>query len=422
MISSTNIHRLVPEFLLDSDLLMIVVLDVEGRILKSNSLFTKLTGRQRDFPFVELLQDDSQHVFEQMTENLLLCPKQNHRVGLELMEGLTFRSCVISWEFSVVTDADMDIMGIVGMGMAIPSDQTHEQIRGLVDLLSLAHLELDDQLYVLPGDFEAFAEIGLAVDHWAGKHIREIFPDLDKDTLDGMKSHRSGVFKSILDSESGKMTLVGIQEQSRCHLFFSHLEAQAFTNFDEQKPFRYEQIQALPNPVWIVTSRGILVQQNDLAQEFSIHYFEEKSTEGIKLAFPETKFDKSLQAFLIGQSSTFLFEKLDGQLEQVSYDVSFGKIHTALDQEDLILVQATRLTLGDTIERLRQENKRLKEIALRPSHILRSPLSSMLGLLDLIDADKLDSENRTYFSYLKPLATQLDEVIRSTAKKRSALN
>jgi bifunctional ADP-heptose synthase (sugar kinase/adenylyltransferase) len=46
----------------------------------------------------------------------------------------------------------------------------------------------------------------------------------------------------------------------------------------------------------------------------------------------------------------------------------------------------------------------------------------MLGLLDLIDPKQLDSENQKYFSYLKPLAKELDEVIRTNAKRMSNLN
>jgi signal transduction histidine kinase len=88
-----------------------------------------------------------------------------------------------------------------------------------------------------------------------------------------------------------------------------------------------------------------------------------------------------------------------------------------------ILIQAFDLSaLNQRFNNLQKENQNLQEMALRPSHILRSPLSSMLGLLDLIDQKQLDPENQKYFSYLKPLAKELDNVIRSNAKKMSALN
>jgi light-regulated signal transduction histidine kinase (bacteriophytochrome) len=88
-----------------------------------------------------------------------------------------------------------------------------------------------------------------------------------------------------------------------------------------------------------------------------------------------------------------------------------------------ILIQAFDLfVLNQRLLNLQKENQNLKELAMRPSHILRSPLSSMLGLLDLIDQKQLDSENQKYFSYLKLLAKELDDGIRSNAKKMSALN
>ena len=68
-------------------------------------------------------------------------------------------------------------------------------------------------------------------------------------------------------------------------------------------------------------------------------------------------------------------------------------------------------------KRVEEKNKLLREVAYIQSHLLRSPLSSMLGLLDLIDKKQLDAENTKYFSYLKPLAQELDMVIRENARK-----
>jgi signal transduction histidine kinase len=86
-----------------------------------------------------------------------------------------------------------------------------------------------------------------------------------------------------------------------------------------------------------------------------------------------------------------------------------------------VLVNGIELNrLSKRLSKLESENSLLRELFMKLSHILRSPLSSMLGLLDLIDPNQLDFENQKYFSYLKPLAKKLDEVIRTNAKQISS--
>jgi signal transduction histidine kinase len=87
------------------------------------------------------------------------------------------------------------------------------------------------------------------------------------------------------------------------------------------------------------------------------------------------------------------------------------------------MVYAIDMTaINSKLVKMEGELETLRELALCPSHILRSPLSSMLGLLELIDYRKLDPENQRYISYLKPLAQELDDVIRSNAKKMAAFD
>lgn len=73
-------------------------------------------------------------------------------------------------------------------------------------------------------------------------------------------------------------------------------------------------------------------------------------------------------------------------------------------------------------EKLIKQNKLMREVLYNQSSTLRSPLSSILGLLELIEKDQLDKENRKYFSYLKPLAQELDQLIRNYSKQISDLD
>ncbi len=64
-------------------------------------------------------------------------------------------------------------------------------------------------------------------------------------------------------------------------------------------------------------------------------------------------------------------------------------------------------------ERIRQQNKRFKDIAYLTSHIVRAPLANLLGLTEAIDVTNLsDPEHFKILKHIKTSAHQLDEVIK----------
>ncbi len=60
---------------------------------------------------------------------------------------------------------------------------------------------------------------------------------------------------------------------------------------------------------------------------------------------------------------------------------------------------------------LEQKNKQLAEYAFINAHLLRSPVSSILGLINLLEYEKLNREERDIFGYLKKTVKQLDSIV-----------
>jgi PAS domain S-box-containing protein len=57
--------------------------------------------------------------------------------------------------------------------------------------------------------------------------------------------------------------------------------------------------------------------------------------------------------------------------------------------------------------------KQLMVVSYKNSHLLRSPVASIIGLINIIDEQGINSEhNRQIFSFLKEAITKLDEIIR----------
>ncbi|MDR3695640.1 PAS domain-containing protein [Mucilaginibacter sp.] len=62
---------------------------------------------------------------------------------------------------------------------------------------------------------------------------------------------------------------------------------------------------------------------------------------------------------------------------------------------------------------LEQKVNQLKIVSFKNAHLLRSPVASIIGLIDLIDEQEITSEhNKQIFSFLKEAITKLDDIIR----------
>lgn len=72
---------------------------------------------------------------------------------------------------------------------------------------------------------------------------------------------------------------------------------------------------------------------------------------------------------------------------------------------------------------IEDQNARLKEIAWIQSHIVRAPLARLMGLVDLLQHDEIDSlDTKLILQSINSSASELDDVIRETVKKTDRLN
>lgn len=73
-----------------------------------------------------------------------------------------------------------------------------------------------------------------------------------------------------------------------------------------------------------------------------------------------------------------------------------------------------------TIER---QNEKLKKIAWNQSHVVRAPLSRILGIVNLLEIEKLDNEETIFFlNEIKNSANELDEIVRKIVGETKTIN
>jgi PAS domain S-box-containing protein len=75
------------------------------------------------------------------------------------------------------------------------------------------------------------------------------------------------------------------------------------------------------------------------------------------------------------------------------------------------------------LEAIETQNEKMRDIAWTQSHILRSPLSRMMGLIDLIQNDDLEvSELKEFLRHLVDSAKEFDAIIREVVEKAQQIS
>ena len=80
-------------------------------------------------------------------------------------------------------------------------------------------------------------------------------------------------------------------------------------------------------------------------------------------------------------------------------------------------LQDTNRHLRSTLAQLGRQHEQLKEIAYLQSHKVRSPVATLMGLVQLIDQKEMNPENKQLINYIKSTTLQLDKVIQKIIRK-----
>jgi signal transduction histidine kinase len=99
-------------------------------------------------------------------------------------------------------------------------------------------------------------------------------------------------------------------------------------------------------------------------------------------------------------------------LEDQSEELSSQKEELTAAIEELM---AKNRSLEDTLSQLRERNFELDQILYRTSHDLRSPLSSIKGILSLLRLEPQSDIIRNYAKHIEDKAVQMDNLLRSLA-------
>ncbi len=78
-------------------------------------------------------------------------------------------------------------------------------------------------------------------------------------------------------------------------------------------------------------------------------------------------------------------------------------------------------TLESTLQELKERNHELDQILYRASHDLRSPITSIVGILNLLEHEPLSRNQKECYVHIRDKASQMDELLKSLSTLAKAI-
>lgn len=221
------------------------------------------------------------------------------------------------------------------------------------------------------------------------------------------------------------------------------IERKSFINELKESERRYRELfQLTPQPMWVLD----LKTQDILdVNEAAIHHYGYTRSEFLNLKArdirPKTEQEDRLEPLMqfsakqakprqLREMGVFRHQKKNGEL--ISVEVKAGNIRFNDQPARLILANDITENLR-YINAIEKQNARLRDIAWIQSHVVRAPLSRIMGLVDLFESIRLEGEEGAaaspdpdemaqILSYIMESAHELDSIIRDIMNKSSEID
>lgn len=367
-------------------------------------------------------------------ELMLSAPKITRHLLLEHPNAAEDNFSQIWWEFSVITNPEMDISAIIGIGVGMQFLEQEMPWNNLVDVLGFGKITLNSSMEVTGWDERIDSWFSPTPQSWLNKPLNATAPFKGLDELDYRLKADAKELNPVcflIQTNEGKFSTFATLLAScgeEYHLFLVPKESQNAPNPLQKAVINQDILESFPDAVFVLDNSGKIVQQNEMAKVVGRNWKGRAYSEGYVLTFPNqsnrfAKLVKALQEAKLGEVNEVEIKLLNPDKEFSYWNARISPVFSENGSLESIWVHVKDLSaMKKHMHELKLENERLREMALQPSHILRGPLSTILGILELIDKKQLDQENQKLFDYLKPLAAEIDQSIRQHAKKMSAFD
>lgn len=207
------------------------------------------------------------------------------------------------------------------------------------------------------------------------------------------------------------------------------IERNSFVRSLEQAKQDYEEIfEVNPQPMFVYDSKTLqIINANDAAtmkygyskEEFlNMTIRELRPTDQIK--FLEERLSLPIEQRTQKYAGVFIHKLKSG--EEIKVEIYSSNIHYK-DMEARLVVSNDITEKQNYLSTIEEQNKKLKKIAWTQSHIVRAPLSRILGIINYIESKPEDTSDLLFFlQQLRVSAEELDVIIKQIVDETVTLN
>ncbi len=400
---------------------------MQGDFVSANEAFrsrlhkhhTEITG----LPFESSLSQEDLPLWHDVLGRLLLEDNPLRLVVLRhTHSGGVFR---LSWEFSILRDQDNIPAGLLAIGFDIRTKPTRaayilEETRMIRHILS----HVSDGVYILDRSWKILAVNKVfeqVTGHREADLIGRIFWDFFPPDQDRLYTHflRQAHEENRTVSFEDYYPSVGRWYHSTVYaapnVLIAYFRDTTITHEAQLKLKRSEErfraiLDSTSHSQFLLDPQMRILSFNKPAQEEVERMFHRPLKEGISFRPflpPRLKeiFEENFRLAIQGEViSSERLMKVPLVNEEVWYQFTYFPVY---DRQGLIGVAFN----VHNIDAYKKQNLELREIARIESHELRGPLSSLMGLLDLMEDDHLNSEMQEIKRKMQVAASNLDRVI-----------
>jgi len=234
---------------------------------------------------------------------------------------------------------------------------------------------------------------------------------------DGKAIRMIGVLRDITERKLAEEELKGLHQELEIHLnvlALSNAELDA-----SQKRYR-DLFHLSPQPMWVYEVETLnFLDVNDAA----INHYGYSREEFLNMKIIEIRPPEDIPETLTAVKQTkneliqriFRHQKKNGEIIYVEIQRNIIQFKNKITHLILANDITERIKYIDAIEK---QNLKLKEIAFMQSHMVRAPLSKIMGLIDLIKNTQItDNEKTELLDYILTSAYELDSIIKDISGK-----
>lgn len=411
-----------------SDLLCFVRLDMQGDFVSANEAFRSrlhkhYTTEIKGFPFESSLFQEDVPLWHDILSLLLLDDNPLHCIVLRHTHSSgVFR---LSWEFSILRDQDESPAGLLAIGFDVRTKPARaanilEETRMIRHILT----HVSDGVYILDRSWKILA-VNKVFEQVTGRREADLIgrcfwdffpPDEDRLYTHFLKqAHEENRTVSFEDYYPGVRRWYHSTVYAAPNVLIAYFRDTTITHEAQLKLKRSEErfraiLDSTSHSQFLLDPQMRILSFNRPAREEVERIFHRSLKEGISFRpFLPSRlkdiFEENFKQAILGEVvSSERLMKLPGVDEEVWYQFIYFPVY---DRQDLIGVAFN----VHNIDAYKKQNLELREIARIESHELRGPLSSLMGLLDLLEENRLDSEMQEVKRKMQTAATNLDKVI-----------